>query len=347
MKSFPVFVLLAVVGLAITLVGCSKDPIVGPPSVQSPDQQALQQQATDMTDQTYGVAQFSSSDESTVDDNGLRDPDFEGVAKIDVNDFAGILSTSADSIYPVRWGRHIFWNQVTRTYTVVVNPGDSSALVTITKSLPGEFWVGLGTKTVDTVIVDSIIKKPFREVVKRKVRFIRVARTDNPLRNWRPVAITMVLGQTKPDSLNQFSISSMEFEVLGQPATPAYTDPLNTWFRLGLFHGTVPELHVGDSVKVTLTVNSSEDSAEIAHLRYGIAGDDGERRRTKMRLVSNSGGVRVYERTFVARLPRLMPSGILAARFNAIVDVFSYGSIYVNDAPFTNEYWGFPYIVVR
>jgi hypothetical protein len=345
MKNLQLAVLGGTAGLLFYLTGCTKDNVINPP-VTVTDQQALQEEVAT----TDSVAGFSSSDETTIDDNGMRAPEYDGFAKLDIGDLGHLGITFGDTITPVRWGRRIFWNQVTRHYDVVIAPGDSSALVTITKVLPGEFWVGVGTRTLDTVIVDSIIKKPFTEVVTRKVRFIRVARTDNPLRNWVPVAITMVLGRTRPDSLKNFSLSTLEIEHIGHFDT-TYTDPLNTWFRLGLFRGSVPHFRVGDSVRVRVTLNSSDDSAEIAHLRYGIAGDGAERRRTLMHLVSTTGGpgnyTRVYQRVFISRLPSILPLGILAARFNAVVDVMSWSSIYVADAPFTNEFWGTPYIVVR
>src|SRR5882762_9859160 len=179
----------AVLFAALVLGGCSKDP--GGVQPIPTDQQALQDAVTSID----SVAQFSSSDEVTIDDNGMRSAEYDGLAKIDANDLANLSAVFADSVYPVRWGRHIFWNQVTRKYDIVISPGDSNALVTITKILPGEFWVGIGFKTADTVVVDTIIKKPFTEVVKRKVRFIRVARGEHPFRNWVPVAITMVLGK--------------------------------------------------------------------------------------------------------------------------------------------------------
>jgi hypothetical protein len=345
MKKLQLAVLVIAAGLLFGLIGCTKDNGVIPP-VTLTDQQALQAEVVNAD----SVAAFSSSDETTIDDNGMRNPEYDGFAKLDPAELTHLGTIFGDTITPVRWGRRIFWNQVTRHYDVVISPGDSSALVTINKVLPGEFWIGVGIRTLDTVIVDSIIKKPFTEVVTRKVRFIRVARTDNPLRNWVPVAITMVLGHTRPDSLKNFSITSLELEHIGHFDT-TYTDPLNTWFRLGLFRGSIPRFRLGDSVRVRVTVNSSDDSAEIAHLRYGIAGDGAERRRTVMHLVSTSGGpgnyTRVYQRVFVARLTTLLPAGILAARFNAVVDVMSWSSIYVSDAPFTNEFWGTPYIVVR
>lgn len=345
MKKLQAALLVIAAGLLFGLVGCMKDNGLTPP-VPITDPQALQ----DAVASIDSVAGFSSSDEATIDDNGMRSPEYDGFAKTDVADFGNLGRIFGDTVTPIRWGRHIFWNLVTRHYDVTIFPGDSAALVTITKVLPGEFWVGVGMKNADTVIIDSIIKKPFTEVVKRKVRFIRVARTDNPLRNWVPVAITMVQGRTRPDSLNHFSIASLELEQIGHFDT-TYTDPLQTWFRLGLFHGSIPHFRLGDSIRVRVTVNSSDDSAEIAHLRYGIAGDGLERRRTLMRLISTSGGpgnfTRVYERRFVSRLPMFLPPGILAARFNAVVDVLSWGDIYVSDAPFTNEFWGTPYIVVR
>ena len=345
MRKSQLAVMLIAAGFLIALIGCTKDNVITPPGSLT-DQQALQGAVTSID----SVADFSSSDEATIDDNGMRNPEYDGFAKIDAGVLGNLGTIFGDSLYPVRWGRHIFWNQVTRHYDVVINPGDSTALVTITKVLPGEFWVGIGFKTVDTVVIDTIIKKPFTEVVKRKVRFIRVARTDNPLRNWVPIAITMVLGKTRPDSLNQFSVASLELENLGHFDT-TFTDPLQTWFRLGLFRGSVPHFRVGDSVRVRITVNSANDSAEIAHLRYGIAGDGADRRRTLMHLVSTTGGpgnfTRVYERVFISRLPLFLPPGVLAVRFNAIADVLSYGSIYINDAPFSNEFWGVPYVVVR
>ena len=157
--------------IVVVLSGCSTGT-VDPGPVPITDQQALQSAVTSID----SVADFSASDEMTIDDNGMRSSEYDGLAKIDANDLASVSAVFADSVYPVKWGRHIFWHQVTRKYDIVISPGDSSALVTITKILPGEFWVGIGFKTADTVVVDTIIKKPFTQIVKRKVRFI-----DDPL----------------------------------------------------------------------------------------------------------------------------------------------------------------------
>ncbi|MBI1803321.1 MAG: hypothetical protein HY033_04890 [Ignavibacteriae bacterium] len=335
-------VVLLAIGMTIVFLGCTKDNPVNTPG-QMNDEQALTQQVTSVD----SVAEFSSSDEATIDDNGLRDPDYEGLAKEASIDIGSIRSVAGDSIYPVRWGRHIKWDQVVRDYNVVML-GDTGALVTIVKTMPGEFWVGLGYRGRDTVVIDTIIRKPFTEIVTRKVQFKRIARTDDPRRNWVPVAITLVQGKTQGTA--GFSISSLSIFVQHidgpLPVQSDITDPLNTWFQLGWRHGTIPIFDVGDSVKVRVTIMSGDDSNEVVVLRHGIAGTSLLRGRTRMRLVSVSGSAgnytRVYERTFRAALPW---RSIFAARLNAVVDVISRSSIYVDTAPFVNEFWGMPYIV--
>jgi len=290
------------------------------------------------------IAEFSSSDEATIDDNGLRDPDYEGLAKEAAAVGERFGSVAGDSLYPIRWGRRITWSEVTRDYQVVML-GDTGAIVTIVKTLPGEFWVGLGYRSPDTVVIDTIIRKPFTEVVTRKVQFKRIAHTDYPMRNWAPVAITLVQGKTQ--GTNSFTIVSMEVIDASVGYDSVVTDPNNTWFRLGWRRGTIPIVQSGDSVTVRVTVTSSDDSSEIVIFRHGIAGTSLLRGRTRMRLVSISGSpgnyTRVYERTFHPYLR----FGIFAARFNVVVDVLSRGSIFDNNAPFTNEFWGTPYIVTH
>jgi len=311
-----------VIGMIVLIAGCTKDGNPSTPGTLT-ETQVLQQMVVTMD----SVAEFSSSDEATIDDNGMQDPNFDATVKV-----------SAD-VSPVRWGRHIFWDQIVRTYDVV-KLGDSVAIVTVKKTIPGEFWVGI--RLTDTVRVDSVIKKPFVEKVERKVRFRRVANFAEYERNWLPVALTMVVGKT--DSVNNFSITS--FEVSGRVDT-TITSPLDTWFRLVRPRGGIPVFIAGDSVIVSVTVQSSDDSNEIVSLRHGIRGGSLERRRSIMPLVSTTGSpgnyTRVYQRKFRAGLPL----GIIAARFNAAVDVVSRGSLFDDAAPFSNEFWGMPYIIVR
>jgi hypothetical protein len=305
--------------LGVAMFGCHRDDAVGP--IDTTEDEYLQRQAT----QSDSLKGFSESDEVTIDDNGMQSPEYEGFVK--------------SVIEPIRWGRKI--NHISRS-TNIDRMGDSVAIVTITKTITGEFWIGIRLGT-DTTRIDSIIKKPFTETLARKVRFHRVARTPRPENNWIPVALTMSLGNTTSHN-NQFSISSLEFS--GRYDT-VITDPLNTWFRFGLARGGVPVQRVNDPLTIRVTVISTHDSSEIVVLRHGIVGGRLERGRLLMRLVSETqeGGsyIRIYERTVSARLP----VGVLMARLSTVVDVFSRETIFDGDAPYENEFWGMPCVIVR
>jgi hypothetical protein len=323
--------------ILLILGGCSEKNSVTE-SAQT-DEQALKTAVTEID----SVADFSASDELSIDDDGMKNPEFDGMADMGMENIS-LGKTPADSIYPVRWGRHIFWQRIVRNYSVIIQ-GDSLAFVLITKTIPGEFIVGWGIKTSDTVIVQDTIKKSFTETMQRKVIFKRTARTDNPRKNWAPIAITIVNGKT--NDVNNFSIASLEISVPVRSYDTTFVDPLNHWFRLGLFLGSIPKFLPGDSVVVKLTVTSADSSPEIVHLRHGIANGRPERGRMKMHLESTTGTlgnyVRVYTRSFRARLPM----GIIATRCNIITDVLSDDTIYSTTFPFSNEFWGVPYIVIR
>jgi hypothetical protein len=318
--------------------GCTNESSVGP-LPQTTDQQVLRQQVTTID----SVADFSTSDEATIDDNGLQAPDYDGSAIEAVLHLGHVSSTTVDSLSPFRWGRHINWTAIVRNYNVVML-GDTAALVTITKTIPGQFWVGFGTVVNDTVVIDTVVKKPFMDTVTRKVLFQRIAKTTNREKNWRPVAITLVEGRSQ--TANSFSITSLEITDPSTKFDTTITDPLNSWFKLGLFRGSVPEFAKGDSITLRVTIASSDDSSEVVMLRHSVEGR-GSVHRVRMSLISTTGGAGNYTRLYEENFSANLPAHVLAARFNAIVDVFSHGSIYSIPAPFENEYWGSPYIAFR
>jgi len=85
---------------------------------------------------------------------------------------------------------------------------------------------------------------------------------------------------------------------------------------------------------------------ELVYLRHGIGNGRLERRRLVMYLESTTGSegnyMRVYTRSFRMRLP----IGVLAGRYNMVADVLSNGTVYSGSLPFSNEFWGTPYIAV-
>ena len=337
MKIYQILIISAAIWMLLILSGCSEKES----TVQSTttDEQALKLAVTEID----SVADFSASDEISIDDDGMNNPEFDGIS-------GGMMtnvrydSSITDSIYPVRWGRHIFWQNIVRHYDVTIQ-GDTLAFVLITKTIPGEFIVAWGTRTIDTVIIQDTVKKSFTETVQRKVIFKRVARTDNPQRNWIPIAITIVQGKT--NDVNNFAIASLEVSVPARSYDTTFVDPLNHWFRLGLFRGSVQKCVAGDSAIVKLTITSTDSAPEMVYIRHGIGKGRMERRRTAMTLESTTGTAGNYVRVYSKSIRTRLPVGVLAARYNMIADVISNGTIYSTTLPFSNEFWGVPYIVVR
>ncbi len=339
MKFTKIVPLIVVIAALLAWGGCSSSNNNPVTPASSPDAQALKT-AVQTTD---SLNDFSASDELSIDDNGMEDPEYDGVMGASLSkDYPAGTTSTTDSIYPVRWGRRIYWNQIVRNYDVTMS-GDTLATVMITKTIPGVFVVGWGTRSMGMVTIQDTVRKPFTETTRRKVLFRRIAHNPEPLRNWIPIAITMVDGKT--DSINNFTIASVEVKDASLDTT--VTDPLNQWFRFGFFRGCVPRIPVGDSVTVRVTVTSSDALPELVNLRHGIERLSMERRRIRMNLVSTSGGpgdyTRVYERTIRTGLGM----HLFAARFNLVLDVLSNGSVYSMTAPFSNEFWGAPYIVYR
>jgi hypothetical protein len=331
MKMSQITLLIVLFAAAIVFFGCSKDNATGP--TITTDEAALQSQVV----HSDSLADFMSSQESSFDDGSApQDPEY-GISK-------------PSTLVPVvRYGRHVFWNLATRKYATV-KEGDTAAVVTVTTTVPGELLLGVGSGTGGSVSIDSIIRKPFTETLTRKIRSRKIARTSDPAVNWLPVSMTLVQGKSANESPSSFHIVSLEFTA---SADTTITDPLNSWFRFGRpLRSGIPYVKVGDTVTVRVTVESTNDSAEVVNLRHGIDGIELVRGRVMMSLEPSAppvGGVytRVYRKQFIARNFAMGHPLIFIARFSAGVDAFSYNTLHDDSAPFENEFWGFPYITIK
>ena len=314
MRERVILIAVSLIGLLVAILGCSKDALS--PSGLS-DEEAIRQQIS----QADSVAEFLSSDDAVIDDQYEQAWEFGAVGKV------------ATPIKVFRWGRKV--DQITRTVIIVVE-GDSAATATITKTITGHLVIAAAYSDTAS-FPETVIRKPFTERSERKVRFVRIARSTSPEFNWRPVALTLVAGKTLPDSLINFTITSLD--VITPDDTFHVTNPLDTWIRLRRLRERL--LFVGDSVKLRLTVLSVDSAAELAIQRHGGL----DRHRARMHLVSNTpvggGWERVYERVFIPHLSL----GLYMANYSFVVDVISRESLYDDSAPFTNRFWGLPYAV--
>ena len=316
-KSLVVLATLAMV----LVVGCKKDD--GPGASNPTDEDALLAAVSQDT-----IGSFSNSEEFALDDGGLQNMEYfegSGFSKIGQVDTAMV---------PLRWGRQV--QIVDRHVAVQRLPGDTLAVATITKTVTGILHI-LAVRDSAGVPDTVHVTKAFSDTARRKVLFARIRRTEDPRRNWLPVAITLLEGHSPADN---FTIDSVE--VMTPRDTVTVTDPLNTWLRLRLLVGRDRLMHIRptDSVRVRMTITSQNDSSEFVALRWGIGWNDGRRFRARVGLISQSGGpgswTRVYGRTFRAH-PRL-------GLFNAVIDALSYNTLFDNVAPYSNKFWGKPYI---
>lgn len=313
--------------LSIILPGCSNNNTSGPIVGVKGDLQAIQQIVTEDS-----LAELVFSDEGTLDDGGPIEDSFE---------------KTLTPVKPFGWERTI--GKITRSIDVDII-GDSIAIATVTKTISGELKLYVSYSD-SALSADTVVQKPFSERVQRKIRFRRIARSTTYERNWRPVGITLVVGGAQPDSVNKFTISSIEISF---PAgTDTVIDPLNTWLRFGRFWGCVPYLAVNDSAEVRLKIVSADPDTEFAVLRYKARpmfyfSPVLVTRRTRMSLVGSEPGdiAGTYVRTYRSVFHGFLHDGFVIGRFNAVVDVFSHGTIYDDTMPFSNRFWGIPYVVV-
>jgi hypothetical protein len=284
------------------------------------------------------VNSFNQSDSATIDDKGAQPEEYD-------NSQSGLtkVTSTGDS---VTYGRKMDWSHTTRTYSTVMI-GDTAAVVTVTRSVNGVFLV----VTFSNSTIDTSYSKTFTEAMKRSFYFKRIARKASADSNWVPVAVSIGYGYSKPDSTVGFKIDRIEFT--GDYDTSA-SDPLNTWFRLGHpLHSGVPFVQVGDTVRITAWIESTDSIPEVVHIRHGVTPLADGSMRQKMFLVSAAdssvGGVyvRVYTRAFAVH--NFNPGHPLdfLRRYSAFVDAISHESIWNPTAPFENEYWAFPYIAYK
>jgi PBP1b-binding outer membrane lipoprotein LpoB len=312
--------LTVIIGLIIISLffGCSKDTSTNPTVIT--DQEAITQQITDID----SIADFSSSDEATIDDGAAQS-------------WSSNLEKITTPITPLLWGRKV--DNVQKTVTVIID-GDTIATATIRKMVTGRLIIL--ARSADTTARLDTVQKQFTKEFKRQIRFIRVARNDDRVKNWKPTAITSVLGKTQ---LRDFNIASVE--LITPNDTIVMTDTLPQWFRLGAGTGTIPVVNEGDSIIIRLRLLSDNSNTEYAAVRHCVHHRFSYRYRVRMGVADSLINGDKYERQYEKRFAVRLPATVDIARYNAVVDVMSHNSINDDTEPFMNMVLGVPYIVKR
>ncbi len=319
----------------VLIVGCTKNDGTGP-SGTGPSDLAPAGVTNEVQAMNYFAASdaFVTNDEVTFADQTIATANYGTFGKVDA------------AVTPLRWGR--FVTSVTKTINTTVQPGDTSALVTIDKVVSGTLKISARTGAGDT----TIIEKPFSDHSVRNIILERTGR--NPKKfwmNWIPVASTLVSGGTQPpEPNNQIQITQLQVFLAGGD-TITVTDPTTYYLRyswLKLFHGgrkDVPDLIGGQALKLRATVVSTSHDTDIVALRYGM--DLLHTRRALLSFVSetdnnNGSFTRVFE--IAAGTPQFVH--FHRGSFNLGIDALTRGTLYDDTAPYSVSWWGLPYRVM-
>jgi hypothetical protein len=188
----------------------------------------------------------------------------------------------------------------------------------------------------------TIITKSLNETIVHKVEFARVPLPGfTQLHNWRMVAVSGAVGGTTNGGI---TIQSVMY-LIGDD-TIQVSSPLDSLFRIGhrnVRSGLREFVQSADlPFRIVVAVRSTDPDSDIvvAHRPTWSFGIFGYHRAPMMLVSSASDGdgtfTRVYETTW---------RGTTFGRFQAVVSVITRQSIYDDQAPFSSQVWGIPYIV--
>jgi hypothetical protein len=318
---------------ALFVAGCKKSE--GPAAQMDPPGVVNESTALTYSTQNSPLVQ---NDEQTFADQDTSASNVSTFMKVD------------SAIIPLRWGRFINPNGITRTFTVLVLPGDSIALVNIHRIISGNFVFLVRNKPPQDTTQFFLVQKPFTDTTRRAIVFKRVSFTGLYINRWVPVATSLVNGGTLPPNNNIRILSAVLYYPSGDSlvvTNPDTTFLLYRWVRMYV-HSTkdVPEFLAGDRIKIRVTVMSNDSTGDIVALRYGV--NLVQHKRALLDLVSsvdNQDGTftRVYE---TSQNPlRYLYMHAHTGWFHFGMDAMTKGTLFDSNAPYSASWWAIPYRV--
>jgi hypothetical protein len=319
---------------ALLLAGCSDDGTVSP-TAEDPNDQLY---GAAVTDQQFFQMYVENDPYSQSDELAMND----GEEPLPMDDFE--LGRVTTPIRPLRWARFIrTFNRQVQLDSVTA---DSLSYLTVTKTWVGSLLIA-ATYSDTGRVPDTVIRKPFTTVSKKRFIFRRIGRNAVIWRNWRPVAVSLIAGGTESSNAINITELKLRFDRNGAPDSIVVTDPINTFLRIPrpneIQNREVPDIAGGHPALLRVTLTSTDADTDHVALRFGFTRDGLHRRRVRLHMVSESfdGSVytRVYERPFMMHMAR----GVFALG----VDATTHGTMFDDAAPVSNSFWGVPYLVTR
>ncbi len=251
----------------------------------------------------------------------------------------GKISTE---IFPVKVGQRM--RPINFDFNATIE-GDS-AYGTITRTFEGMLFIiasyDSNASFFDTNLV--LIQKPFTTTITRNVIFQRIGNSDNPLDNWKLVAVSLPEGGTLTDNI---SIKSMT--VYLENGDSIYVDSPNDYYlsrEPGLRH-LIPIFGPSKDVRVKVEIASVYPDPDFVTLTWGAWKDRmlgiraKHRTKKKFELVSEEFDGTFYNRVYEGNWKVNPFPGVR----HAVVNAFPRVVIYDDEAPVESNSWGMPYVV--
>lgn len=306
------FIPLFLLGLLVFFAGCQNEMSIDPEDSGEPttNQGAMEK----LVDEDSSLTSF----EENYNEDGLMD-------------FMGKTNTA---IYPFSVGHKM--RLVNRNLDIVYD-NDTMAIGTLTLSFEGTLFIAAAYDSSGEV-PDTVIEKPFATVITRKLKFIKVANTDFPIRNWVVAAISLPEGGTQSPNIDITKVTIF----LPSGDTMVVESP-NEYFlrRLRGWWKQIPLLRRGESVTVRVELFSAYDEDDFVTLTFGADRFGHHRAKRKFELVSSTvvgGGYdKVYEQTYTTNQ--------FPGHYHAVINAMPKQVIYDDATSVEVESWGIPYFV--
>jgi hypothetical protein len=279
------------------------------------------------------LAPQDGTDEEVLAQMMVEDREIEGVDAWYGDDDQSLTlggGTLDEPVDPIKWGRI---GRRSRERVNVEIQGDTLATITRISTFDGVLRL-LADTTGGT---RTVINKRMHNVIVRKARAVRVARTQRPRLNWRIAAITPdVLRSAAPNPNTVWPVSVGLYRNVdgGTELTAGVSDPRNTYFA----RDDLPTLIAGDELIVRVQANVTGDVVAVLHPHTfsptarprlylhddGVAPDE-------------TAGDGVWSGSY-----RVRGRGV----FLAGVDMLNWESVHDTEAPYDATGWAIPYRVL-
>lgn len=248
-----------------------------------------------------------------------------------------VFGSLSKTMYPIKVGQRMI--RVSRTMEVT-QQGDT-AYGTITQKFEGVLFVAASYDPAnkgDFASIDTVVSKPFNTTITRRVAFVKVARTEHPLNNWRILAVSLPEGGTLTENVK---ITAMTISLPGGD-TLRITSPLDyLLYRNQARRRHLPNISKGEEVRVRLEVRSAYADTDFVTLTFGADKKGLHRSKRLFTLVSSEFDGTYYRKVY----ENTWKSNNYMGHFHAIVNVMPRQVVYDDATAVESNTWGIPYYV--